>query len=227
MTANLLNNPIWEALTTEQSHCTSGGVFARRFFAAIAPFGAVSAPTLQAETELVQLVEPGEQICVVGVAPPFSSAWQLQRQSEILQMVCQERIENGEDESDIQLLTDADIPAMLALTALVYPAYFRAGTAGLGAYFGIYQNGQLAAMAGERMRITGLQEISAVCTHPDFVGRGYARRLVKHLVNKIWGRDETPYLHVDADNTRAIALYKGLGFDVRCSLPLWIVRRQN
>jgi ribosomal protein S18 acetylase RimI-like enzyme len=227
MTANLLNNPIWNALTTEQSHCTSGGIFARRFFSHIAPFGAVSAPTSQAESELIQLVEPGEQICLVGIAPPFSAAWELKRKSEILQMVCQERIENGDDESDIQLLTDDDIPAMLALTALVYPAYFRAGTAGLGAYYGIYQNGQLAAMAGERMRITGFQEISAVCTHPDFLGRGYARRLVQHLVNKIWGREETPYLHVDADNTRAITLYERLGFHFTCSLPLWVIQRQT
>ncbi len=227
MTEKFLNNPIWGALATEQSHCGLGAVNARRYFPHIAPFGAVSAPTSQAETELISLVNPGETICLVGISPALSSVWKLERQSEILQMICQEKLENSEAESDIQLLTDDDLPAMLALTALVYPAYFRAGTAGLGAYFGIYQNGQLAAMAGERMRITGLQEISAVCTHPDFAGRGYARRLVEHLMTKIWGRGETPFLHVDADNKRAIALYERLGFKLHLSLPLWVIRRQD
>ena len=227
MTADFLDNPIWGALATEHSNCALGSIHARRYFPHIAPFGAVAASTPEAEAELIESVAPGEQICLVGIAPPLSPAWRLEKQGEILQMICQARFESGADESDIQLLTDDDIPAMLALTALVYPAYFRAGTAGLGAYFGIYQNGELAAMAGERMRLTGFQEISAVCTHPDFTGRGYAWRLVGYLVNKIRERGETPFLHVDADNTRAIALYERMGFKLRRSLPLWIIRRQD
>ena len=222
-----LDNFIWAALTTEQSNYALGDNRACRYPAHVAPFVAVDAPTPQSEIDLVELVVPGEQVCLAGVAPPFSSAWKLEKHGEILQMICQDKVESDEDFSDIQLLTEDDIPAMLALTALVYPAYFRAGTAGLGAYFGIYHDGQLAAMAGERMRLTSFQEISAVCTHPDFTGRGYAQRLVGHLVNKIWERGETPFLHVDADNKRAIALYERLGFYVRCALPLWIIRRQD
>lgn len=222
-----LDNFIWTALTTEQSSYALGGNRARRYPLQIAPFVAVDASTAQAETELIELVELNEQVCLAGVAPPLSSAWKLEKHGEILQMICQDKVERDEDFLNIQLLTEDDIPAMLALTTLVYPAYFRAGTAGLGAYFGIYQNGQLAAMAGERMRLTGFQEISAVCTHPDFAGRGCARRLVGYLVSKIRERGETPFLHVDADNTRAIALYERLGFTRRCSLPLWIIRRQG
>ena len=31
------------------------------------------------------------------------------------------------------------------------------------------------------MAATGLREISGVCTHPDYQGRGYARRLMTKL----------------------------------------------
>jgi len=46
----------------------------------------------------------------------------------------------------------------------------------LGRYFGVIENGRLAAMAGERMGMPGFREVSAVCTHPDFLGRGLAQK---------------------------------------------------
>src|SRR5262249_17048806 len=152
--------------------------------------------------------------------------WKIEKRGVALQMTRSSRIEQTEGEVEIVRLSDADTPAMLALTALVYPAFFRARTAELGAYFGIYQDGKLAAMAGERMHLTGYEEISAVCTHPDFLGRGYARRLVGSLVNGILERGDTPFLHVEGDNERAKSLYERLGFSVRCSIPLWFIRRQ-
>jgi predicted GNAT family acetyltransferase len=85
----------------------------------------------------------------------------------------------------------------------------------------------LAAMAGERMRLDGYQEISGVCTHPEFIGRGYAQRLVALMTNSVLARGVTPFLHVHRENTRALSLYEHLGYRVRSELKLWHVRRER
>src|SRR5262249_57171818 len=227
MASHALDNPVWQALTTRQAGFALGGEHVKRYPPQMAPFVAVPTGASQAMHELAELVEGGEIVCLVGVAPPLSAEWKLEKRVEALQMTRSFRIEQTEDEVEIVRLSDADAPAMLALTSLVYPAFFRKHTAELGAYIGIYQDGKLAAMAGERMHLTGYQEISAVCTHPGFLGRGYAGRLVGHLVNAILERGDTPFLHVEGDNERAKSLYERLGFSARRSIPVWFIRRQG
>jgi predicted GNAT family acetyltransferase len=122
-------------------------------------------------------------------------------------------------------LTDAHRADVLALTALVYPHYFRSRTIELGRYFGIYQQGRLAAMAGERLGMDGHQEISAICTHPDFNGRGYARRLTAMLSNDNLVRGRTPFLHVSHDNVRAMRMYERIGYRRRRDIGFWSLRR--
>ena len=116
---------------------------------------------------------------------------------------------------------------MLGLTALVFPGFFRARTIEMGRYYGIYHGRVLAAMAGERMHLDGYQEISAVCTHPEFIGRGYAQRLVALVTNSILERGVTPFLHVHKNNTRALSLYDHLGFRHRAEVGLWHVTRDR
>jgi predicted GNAT family acetyltransferase len=89
----------------------------------------------------------------------------------------------------------------------------------LGRYFGIFDSGRLAAMAGERMGMPGFREISAVCTHPDFLGRGLARQLVAFLGNDIFAGGSTPFLHVSPQNERAKRLYEQNGYRVRKEMP--------
>ena len=220
----LLDNPIWHALTTNQKASGFGNDHARRYRPDVAPFVAIERATPEAEAGLLEIVDPGEKVGVLGVAPEFGKSWKVEREANILQMVFHGSI-SAEGDSDIQLLTEADIPAMVELTGLVYPAYFRPGTARLGAYFGIYRDGQLCAMAGERMGFTGHQEVSAVCTHPDHRGRGHARRLINHLVGVIVGRGDTAFLHGDDDNEAAIALYRNLDFKLRRSIPFWVFQK--
>jgi predicted GNAT family acetyltransferase len=57
-----------------------------------------------------------------------------------------------------------------------------------------------------------MREISGVCTHPDFQGRGLAQRLVLKLVRRQMQRGEIPFLHVMRENARARALYERMGF---------------
>jgi hypothetical protein len=58
---------------------------------------------------------------------------------------------------------------LLELVKLVYPEYFKSKTA-LGNYYGIYKDDQLA-VTGERMQMSDFIEVSAVITHPDYLGK--------------------------------------------------------
>src|SRR5690606_9755066 len=91
----------------------------------------------------------------------------------------------------------------------------------LGRYFGIYRDGRLAAMIGERLGTGADIEMSAICTHPDFNGLGYARRLTAWLTNQTLEQGRLPFLHVSPGNTRAWQLYEGMGFRLRRHIPFW------
>jgi ribosomal protein S18 acetylase RimI-like enzyme len=220
-----LDNPIWQSLTTFHSRFAVGDEYAKRFPKEIGPFVAVPEKDISADSQLEQLVAVNESVYFIGIAPFFNSHWRVEGQASLLQMVCQSRIKNLETGVEVSILSDPDNPAMLELMSQVYPGFFRPRTYELGNYLGIFQNGRLAAMSGERMHLTGYREISAVCTHPDFSGRGYARVLVSLLINAILDRYEIPFLHVASENERAVSLYKRIGFTTRCHIPLWLMKR--
>jgi GNAT superfamily N-acetyltransferase len=226
MSQNALDNPIWSALTTAHSHFALGGPHAKRYPAEVAPFIAVAEPSAGAATALADLVAAGEIVNIISVTPKLEAGWTLLATGNIVQMAWRDDAPAPvEDPDEILPLGDADNAEMLALTALVFPGYFRRRTPEMGEYFGIRQQSRFAAMAGERMKLSGCQEISAVCTHPDFTGRGYAARLINHLVARQLRRGITPFLHVNETNTRARNLYERLGFADRASLPLWLMQR--
>ena len=129
------------------------------------------------------------------------------------------------DGPEIVPLGEAHRADVLALTALVYPHYFRPRTMELGRYFGMYLGGRLAAMIGERLGTETHTEMSAICTHPDFAGRGLASRLTAFLTNETLARGHSPFLHVSFENPRAKALYERLGYRLRRTIPFWSLRR--
>jgi predicted GNAT family acetyltransferase len=129
-------------------------------------------------------------------------------------------------EHNIEDLNISHIHEMLALTELTKLGRFRRRAPELGSYLGIHEAGQLVAMAGEGLRLPGYAEISAVCTHPQQRGRGYASSLVSALIQKITERDETPFLHVSTENPDAVRLYKKLGFKTRRIINFAIVKRE-
>jgi GNAT superfamily N-acetyltransferase len=222
----VLNNPLWSALTTAQAHFATGGPLAKRYPAEVAPFIAAAEPSAAAAAALAELVSPGEIVNIVSVTPKLDKGWELLGTGNIVQMIWRgDAAPPDEDSTDIAPLTAADTPDMLALTALVFPGYFRSRTPEMGEYFAIRQDGKFAAMAGERMKVFGYEEVSAVCTHPDFTGRGYAARLVNHVVARQLKRGIVPFLHVNETNARARALYARLGFADRATLPLWLLKR--
>jgi GNAT superfamily N-acetyltransferase len=170
------------------------------------------------------LVGADESVYLLGVAPALPHGWVPDAFAPLAQMICPAPIAVVDGPAVIGL-TEAHRADVLALTALVYPHYFRPRTMELGRYFGIYQDGRLAAMIGERLGTDAQQEISAVCTHPDFNGRGYARRLVALLSNDNLERGRLPFLHVSHQNHRAKQLYEQLGYSHRRDIGFWSLRR--
>ncbi len=124
----------------------------------------------------------------------------------------------------IELLSDHRAKDLSSLVNFVQPGYFREKTKNMGDYFGIFRNHALIAVAGERMQMEGFTEISAVVTHPDWTGRGLAGQLVAHIANKNLLANRIPFLHVDKENTRAVALYEKLGFYTRRTMNFWKIR---
>jgi predicted GNAT family acetyltransferase len=155
----------------------------------------------------------------------LSPRWQTLHASELTQMWRTAPTPLAESDADVVALAAADVAEMLALVERTQPGPFRNRTIELGCFWGIRRGGRLVAMAGERTWIGAFREVSGVCTHPDAQGRGHARTLIARVVNRMLRAGETPFLHVESANTRAIDLYLGLGFARRVRFPLLSAKR--
>lgn len=222
---HVLDNPVWHSLTTAQRGFALGTGAARRYHADVAPFVAIERPAPEAHAAALALVVPDETINFVGVAPTDWSGWQLLHESHIVQMAWDGRSPDPVRRDRVVELTRDDAAEMLALTELAFPDYFRRRTVELGRYYGVKHGNMLIAMAGERMQGIGVREVSAVCTHPDHLGRGFAALLSTVVIEGMLARGEQPFLHVGERNSRARALYERLGFVATRELGLWRVRR--
>jgi ribosomal protein S18 acetylase RimI-like enzyme len=221
----LLDNPVYAALCGPHARFAQVRGRARRYPVDVAPFLALpSSPSAQDWRDAAGLVAPGGYAAVrySGAEPP--DAWQALEAFDLVQMVG-ERV-TGVDCPEAIKLGAADVPEMLELVAQTEPGPFLTRTIELGDYLGIRRDGTLLAMAGERLRLDGWTEISAVCTKPDHRGRGLASRLVGALIAGIQLRSERAFLHVLSTNTGAIRLYEELGFRVRQTTTLTVVTRE-
>jgi ribosomal protein S18 acetylase RimI-like enzyme len=228
-TADVLDNPAWSALTTHQAHLAVGGDLAKRYPSHITPIAAIGRRDLTSVEELARLIPDGDWLSLPAtldqVAGLLPADVKVTLQKTLVQMVNEHHVEAPEPGLELTVLSKADIPEMMALTELTHPGPFRTDTYTLGTYLGIRIDGRLGAMAGQRMHLPGYREISAVCTHPDLQGRGYARMLVSQLVADIHDEGLTPFLHLEETNQRAQAIYAGLGFVERRRLPLLVIER--
>jgi ribosomal protein S18 acetylase RimI-like enzyme len=228
-----LDNVIWQALTTRQTHCAESRGEARRFLREITLLSAFREPSAKGYDSLAELVGPGGTAALF-LDEPYRAVqgWELIAGPPLLQMIC----ENGNvpalpDTSRsgaaamIIELGQRDSPEMVELAALTKPGPFGTRTHELGTYLGIRRDGKLVAMAGERLKVPAHTEVSAVCTHPDHTGQGFAAILMTEVMRRIVARGETPFLHVREDNVRAIELYERLGFRKRQRSHLALLRR--
>jgi len=227
-----LDNVIWTALTTRQAGFAEFGEDVRRFIPEVSPLAAFREPTPSAYEALAELV-PDRGTIGLFLEEPYreQAGWTLIAGAPMPEMVYEgandtlSRFSSGSDQEIIELST-ADSPDMMALTALTKPGPFSQRTHELGTYLGIRCDGKLIAMAGERLKVPGYTEVSAICTHPEYTGHGYARILTTEVMQRIFSRGERPFLHVREDNARAIELYQRLGFRQRVLLHFAVLRKK-
>lgn len=233
MDAHPLDNAFWSSLTTRHRDIALRVGDIARYPPAYAPFLGIAHANVDigaAAEGPSPLVAPGESVYLLGVAPArVPAGWTLQAFDDLAQMACTTPLDVI-DGPEVIPLDEAHRADVLALTALVYPHYFRERTMEMGRYFGIYMpdaNGdtRLAAIIGERLGTEAYTEMSAICTHPDFNGRGYARRLTALLTNDTIAQGRMPFLHVSHANTRAKRLYEQLGYRLRRNIGFWSLRR--
>ena len=224
---HILDRPVWNALTTRQASLAEGGDLARRFPPSIIPFAAArdeseealkALAALPKHDETMLLAEAGEIVLPPGLVTVV--------QAEAVQMILTRAPAKVADPR-IEKLSDADAPEMLALATLTRPGPFTLRAQALGKFFGVKLDGRLAAMAGERMKQEGFSEVSGVCAHPDFQGRGLGRLLSVFLTHQVLDRGETPYLHAYASNAAAIGMYEKIGFELRREMNVAVVKAED
>lgn len=218
-----LDRPVWSALTgARQAHLALGDGRAMRFDPAYALFAVARDDAPESLRALARLIPEDAPVGLVEAGdvalPPGASA----RQAACVQMTAQALTAGGADFA-FEALGDADAAEMLPLATLTEPGPFFQKTHRLGDFIGIRQDGRLVAMAGERMKPDGFTEVSGVCTHPDWRGRGYAAGLMRAVTARILARGETAFLHAYAANTGAIGLYESLGFAVRTPITFTVL----
>jgi ribosomal protein S18 acetylase RimI-like enzyme len=223
-------NAIWNALHSSHQHLALTGALARKYPADIAPFSCLDEDTVAALEDLAGLMHPGETTYVLGETPQASDGLLYRGSTQCLQMGFPAGASLPEVTTDfaIRPLSCADAEAMVTLTNAAFPGFFRSRTCLMGSYFGVWDpagEGRLIAMAGERLILDPSREISAVCTHPDFRGRGLAATLMAHVLCHHRLAQARSVLHVVSTNLSAIRLYHRLGFKTLREIRLHRLKR--
>ncbi len=225
---HVLDNPAWNALNTGNKNLAVGNEYAKYYRQEVSLFTGLPEATSANFQTLYEIV-PAEgffgYISMDEIDIP--APWNIVTCMDCLQLVCDGDLIKREKISEVTLtpLTKQDVPAMLELTKLTNPGPFSIRTIELGHYQGVFDGNRLVAMAGQRLNPTPYAEISAVCTHPDYLGKGYAAQLLSAQVNRIKAAGGIPFLHVLTKNTRAISVYESLGFKIRKQVSIYGLKK--
>jgi GNAT superfamily N-acetyltransferase len=230
---SLLDNPILNALLTEHRDLAQVDGQARRYPAAIGPLAGIPDQSEKSYDGLRSLAGPSGLIGLfLPDEPALPKGWGLFRGGILTQMICAKPLLAGDSAARVlstnvklRSLGTSDVKAMVELAKLTEPGPFRERTSELGNFYGIFEGDRLMAMAGQRTRVPGFVEVSAVCTHPDARGRGYAGTVMRKVMRDIFEERRTPYLHAFADNP-AVRLYEALGFTQRRTFHLAIITNE-
>ena len=227
MANKVLDNPIWNAMISGNRHLANGNGYAKFFPDDVGPFAGLKKFDEQSFRQLHNML-PENRVAVIFSATHLEipDYWEIKDSIKALQMIF-----TGGPESllnyneDILMLNKEHVPQMISLTKLTHPGPFVKRTIEFGNYFGIFKKHNLIAMAGQRLQPGRYIEISAVCTHPDYAGKGYGKALINKQVQKIISENNIPILHVRTDNEHAVSLYKRLGFTTRHEMHINVIKK--
>lgn len=222
-----LDRPVWNMLTGPQAELARGGGEAVRVDPRYGPFAAARSADEGAQAALLSLVAPGEQVWLVEpVQWPAPVGMRVVRTAPLLQMVAERPAPIAPNDPAAELLGEADAPAMADLALATEPGPWGELTRCYGNFYGLRRDGRLAAMAGARMRpAEQFQEVSGVCTWPEYRGQGLAGVLIRRVMTDIVAAGRTPFLHSYAGNAKAIGLYASLGFAPRREMVVTMLER--
>tara|TARA_R110002167_G_scaffold32289_13_gene105068 strand:+ start:206 stop:907 length:702 start_codon:yes stop_codon:yes gene_type:complete len=227
---SLLNNPVWSALTTQDIDKNIGSKDFSYLNAEIAPFIGMPHWNKKHQHELLHNVPINRSwFLLIAEEVDFIADIEVVFSLPLYQMTCSELIYINSSKGHVELvqLGEHHIDQMIALTQLTKPGPFTKRTIEFGGYYGVFDGDKLVAMGGERLHMDGFTEISAICTHPNYQGLGYAAKITKFLSESVFNKGQIPFLHVRADNVRAIDMYKRLGFEIRSNIYFYIIRSKK
>lgn len=212
-----LDRPIWAMLNGPQAALAQGGELAVRIDPGFGPFAATVDRSAEALAALDDLTQAGEELWLIEDDDwPLPPGLDRLRTARLVQMIAPQPVLPQPGDAVCDLLDQADAADMAALALATKPGPWGDKTRHYGQFYGIRDGARLAAMAGERMRpAPGLREVSGVCTWPEYRGRGIAGQLIRRVMAGFAARGDLPFLHSYADNAKAIALYRSLGFEIR------------
>lgn len=225
---HVLDNPVYQGLVSGDRQLSYGTGHVKFFDENVSPFAGFDEGYEKGFDDLYELLPPGRTILYAiphPIRPP--KGWEPIAELNGVQMLYQgaNPIPALPAPFDLVPLHDKHIDQMVDLATLTKPGPFGPRTIDFGHYYGIFEGDKLVAMTGQRLHVHQFTEVSAVCTHPDHLGKGYAAALVRQAVQLIQQQNQTPFLHVRADNKRAIELYERLGFAIRSAMNFYFMKR--
>ncbi|SFH34605.1 GNAT family N-acetyltransferase [Pedobacter insulae] len=225
---HVLDNPIYHALRTKHQLYAMGSDEANYYIEDVAPFAGLKNNSLADLADLYKITAPESSFVVfTPTAYKIPDEWKLIAQIDMFQMVYDHAHVPKDVDGDFEDLHDQHVDEMIELVKLTQPGPFKSRTIALGNYTGVFNQGKLVSMAGHRFHPAPYIEISAVCTHPDHLGNGYAYRLLREQVKRILAQAQIPFLHVRNDNLAAVKLYQKLGFEVRTDMLAYVLQKQS
>ncbi len=223
---DILHNPVFNALCSGDAQLSAGTASVKFFDEAVSPFAGFEESNDKGFDELYDIMPAGRKILYANPSPvTLPKGWQVQHHIPGLQFVYEGKSTHQKTFANVQPLNETHVDEMVQLATLTKPGPFGTGTIQFGFYHGIFDNGKLVAMTGQRLHVQDYTEVSAVCTHPDHTGKGYANTLMLHQLQLILQQGKHPFLHVREDNDRAVALYQRLGMIVSRPMNFYFMKK--
>jgi GNAT superfamily N-acetyltransferase len=223
----LLDNIMWNCLAGPHAKFAAGDGDVRRYAQGFSPILGFANPAQPDFAALEKICAPGESFyCDRWTGTP-PAGWRIEKEATMFKMVWEAPMPEVDAAPDAVALRPEHAAQAVALAKLTNPGPFGIRTPELGEYFGYFEGDRLIAMAGERFQAGNLQEVSGICTHPDFQGRGLAKKLTLKVIRRQMQRGKTTFLHVMSHNTGARALYEKMGFRIYLDTICRVISRQG